>query len=90
MATAYSTLDRFTEAGLRHRFAVDRAKAYFDINPTEHHQFFLEKEGEIVDMPSLGPSVADLPEVWKWMASRSSSACSMRRLFDAVSSRRAG
>jgi Fur family iron response transcriptional regulator len=41
---------------------VDGAKAYFDTNPTEHHHFFLEEEGEIVDMPSSGLSVADLPE----------------------------
>ena len=51
-----------SRTGLLRQFAVDGAKAYFDTNPTEHHHFFLEEEGEIVDMPSSGLSVADLPE----------------------------
>ncbi len=62
LATVYNTLHQFTEAGLLRQLAVDGAKAYFDTNPTEHHHFFLEDEGEIVDMPSSGLSVADLPE----------------------------
>jgi len=62
LATVYNTLHQFTEAGLLRQLAVDGAKAYFDTNPTEHHHFFLEEEGELVDMPSLGVSVADLPE----------------------------
>ncbi len=62
LATVYNTLHQFTEAGLLRQLAVDGAKAYFDTNPTEHHHFFLEEEGELVDMPDLGVSVADLPE----------------------------
>jgi Fur family iron response transcriptional regulator len=62
LATVYNTLHQFTEAGLLRQLAVDGAKAYFDTNPTEHHHFFLEDEGELVDMPSSGLSVADLPE----------------------------
>jgi Fur family transcriptional regulator, iron response regulator len=62
LATVYNTLHQFTEVGLLRQLAVDGAKAYFDTNPTEHHHFFLEEEGELVDMPSSGLSVADLPE----------------------------
>ena len=62
LATVYNTLHQFTEAGLLRQLAVDGAKAYFDTNPTEHHHFFLEEEGELVDMPSSGISVAALPE----------------------------
>ena len=62
LATVYNTLHQFTEAGLLRQLAVDGAKAYFDTNPTEHHHFFLEDEGELVDMPAMGVSVADLPE----------------------------
>jgi Fur family iron response transcriptional regulator len=61
LATVYNTLHQFTEAGLLRQLAVDGAKAYFDTNPTEHHHFFLEEEGELVDMPALGVSVGDLP-----------------------------
>jgi len=63
LATVYNTLHQFTEAGLLRQLAVDGAKAYFDTNPTEHHHFFLEEEGELVDMPlTSGVSVAELPE----------------------------
>jgi Fur family iron response transcriptional regulator len=62
LATVYNTMHQFTEAGLLRQLAVDGAKAYFDTNPTEHHHFFLEEEGELVDMPSSGISVADLPQ----------------------------
>src|SRR5687768_13048939 len=62
LATVYNTLHQFTEAGLLRQLAVDGAKSYFDTNPTEHHHFFLEEEGELVDMPSSGISVADLPQ----------------------------
>ena len=61
LATVYNTLHQFTEAGLLRQLAVDGTKAYFDTNPTEHHHFFLEEEGELIDMPSEGVSVGDLP-----------------------------
>jgi Fur family transcriptional regulator, iron response regulator len=63
LATDYNTLHQFTEAGLLRQLAVDGAKAYFDTNSTEHHHFFLEEEGELVDIPSSRISVADLPEL---------------------------
>ena len=79
LATVYNTLHQFTEAGLLRQLAVDGAKAYFDTNPTEHHHFFLEDEGELVDMPSAGVTrrrpARSLPTAWRWPASRSSSAC---------------
>ncbi|WP_210496191.1 Fur family transcriptional regulator Irr [Microvirga antarctica] len=62
LATVYNTLHQFTEAGLLRQLAVDGAKSYFDTNPSEHHHFFLEDEGELVDMPHAGISVTELPE----------------------------
>ena len=62
LATVYNTLHQFTQAGLLRQLAVDGTRTYFDTNPTEHHHFFLEEEGEIVDMPASGISVADLPQ----------------------------
>jgi Fur family transcriptional regulator, iron response regulator len=61
LATVYNTLHQFTEVGLLRQLAVDGTKAYFDTNTTEHHHFFLEDEGTLVDMPSEGVSVSDLP-----------------------------
>ena len=62
LATVYNTLHQFTQAGLLRQLAVDGAKAYFDTNPTEHHHFFLEDEGELVDVPAEGVTVGALPE----------------------------
>jgi Fur family iron response transcriptional regulator len=61
LATVYNTLHQFTQAGLLRQLAVDGTKTYFDTNPTEHHHFFLEDEGRLVDMPSEGVTVCDLP-----------------------------
>ena len=62
LATVYNTLHQFTEAGLLRQLAVDGSKAYFDTNPTEHHHFVLEDEGELVDVPAEGVTVGALPE----------------------------
>jgi Fur family iron response transcriptional regulator len=62
LATVYNTLHQFTEAGLLRQLAVDGAKAYFDTNPTEHHHFFFEDEGELVDVPAEGVTVGALPD----------------------------
>jgi Fur family transcriptional regulator, iron response regulator len=61
LATVYNTLHQFTEVGLLRQLAVDGTKAYFDTNPTEHHHFFLEDEGTLVDIPFEGVAVGDLP-----------------------------
>jgi Fur family iron response transcriptional regulator len=61
LATVYNTLHQFTQAGLLRQLAVDGTKAYFDTNPSDHHHFFLEHEGTLVDMPSEGVTVGDLP-----------------------------
>jgi Fur family iron response transcriptional regulator len=61
LATVYNTLHQFTEAGLLRQLAVDGTKSYFDTNPSEHHHFFYEEDGELVDMPSDGMNVTDLP-----------------------------
>ena len=43
-------------------FKARASSAYFDTNPTEHHHFFLEDEGELVDVPAEGVTVGALPE----------------------------
>jgi Fur family iron response transcriptional regulator len=62
LATVYNTLHQFTEAGLLRQLAVDGSKAHFDTNITDHHHFFLEGDELLVDMPSEGIAVGDLPE----------------------------
>ncbi|WP_430912749.1 Fur family transcriptional regulator Irr [Methylobacterium sp. sgz302541] len=62
LATVYNTLHQFTEAGLLRQLALDGSKAYFDTNPSEHHHFFLEDEGQVMDMPDCGITVDSLPD----------------------------
>jgi Fur family iron response transcriptional regulator len=67
LGTVCNTLRHFTEAGLLRQLAVDGSKFYFDTNLIEYHHFYLEEEGEIVDVASSGLSVANLPEPPKGM-----------------------
>jgi Fur family iron response transcriptional regulator len=50
LATVYNTLHQFTEAGLLRELAIDGSRTYFDTNLTEHHHFFVEGEGELIDL----------------------------------------
>ena len=62
LATVYNTLHQFNEVGLLRAVAVESSKTYFDTNTGDHHHFYLEQEGRIVDVPASQISVTDLPE----------------------------
>jgi len=49
-ATVYNALHRFTEAGLLHEVALDNGRTYFDTNISDHHHFFVEGEGRLIDV----------------------------------------
>jgi len=64
LATVYNTLHQFTAAGLLRIIAVEGAKTWFDTNISDHHHFYLEHEGRVVDIPETGqgqPTIANLP-----------------------------
>ena len=50
LATVYNTLHQFTEAGLLREVTVDGSRTYFDTNVSEHHHFFVEGEGRLIDL----------------------------------------
>ena len=50
LATVYNTLHQFTGAGLLREVAIDGARTYFDTNVSDHHHFFVEGEGRLIDM----------------------------------------
>ena len=51
LATIYNTLHQFTRAGLLREVAVDSGRtAYFDTNTSDHHHFFIEGEGALIDL----------------------------------------
>lgn len=61
LATIYNTLHQFTDARLLRRVVVDGAKTYFDTNVSDHHHFYVEEEGSLLDIPAGGITVAGLP-----------------------------
>lgn len=62
LATVYNTLHQFTEAGLLREVVVDAGRTYFDTNTGEHHHFFVEDTGELVDIGAETLQVSGLPE----------------------------
>jgi Fur family transcriptional regulator, iron response regulator len=67
LATVYNTLHQFTEAGLLRELAIEGSKAFFDTNTSNHNHFFIETEGELIDIPGTGIRVDGLPEPPKGM-----------------------
>ena len=61
LATIYNTLHQFKEVGLLRQVAVDGSKAYFDTNTSAHHHFFVEGEGELLDIPDASVLVGADP-----------------------------
>ena len=50
LATVYNALHKFTQAGLLRKVAIDGGRAYFDTNVSDHHHFFVEGEGQLIDL----------------------------------------
>lgn len=65
LATVYNTLHQFTDAGLLREVVVDSGRTYFDTNVSEHHHFFMEKEGCLKDIPEGAVQIGKLPETPK-------------------------
>lgn len=61
LATVYNTLHQFKRAGLLRELAIDGSKAVFDTNTSNHNHFFLEANGELVDIPGHAIRVEGLP-----------------------------
>ncbi|MEE3626280.1 Fur family transcriptional regulator [Nitrospirillum sp. BR 11752] len=62
LATVYNTLHQFTEAGLLREVVVEAGRSYFDTNVSDHHHFFVEGSGHLLDIPGHALEVSGLPE----------------------------
>jgi Fur family iron response transcriptional regulator len=62
LATVYNTLHQFIEAGLLREVVVNSGRSYFDTNVTDHHHFFFEDTGNLLDIPGEHIGVTGLPE----------------------------
>ena len=61
LATVYNTLHQFTAAGLLREVVVEPGRSYFDTNIDDHHHFFCESTGMLLDIPGAAVTVGQLP-----------------------------
>lgn len=62
LATVYNTLHQFTQAKLLREVVVDSARTYFDTNIDDHHHFFIETDGALMDIAGEDITIANLPQ----------------------------
>jgi Fur family transcriptional regulator, iron response regulator len=62
LATVYNTLHQFIEAGLLREVVVNSGRCYFDTNVSDHHHFFFEDTGRLLDIPGEHVAVSGLPK----------------------------
>jgi Fur family transcriptional regulator, iron response regulator len=62
-ATIYNTLQQFVEAGLLREVGVGPGRSYFDTNVGDHHHFFFEDTGRLLDIPGKQIGVSRLPKL---------------------------
>jgi Fur family transcriptional regulator, iron response regulator len=61
LATVYNTLHQFIAARLLREVVVNPGRSYFDTNVTDHHHFFFEDTGKLLDIPGELIGVTNLP-----------------------------
>ena len=61
LATVYNALNQFTAAGLLREVLVGPGRLYFDTNVGDHHHFYIEDDGTLLDIPAEKVSIARLP-----------------------------
>ena len=61
LATVYNTLHQFTAAGLLRELVIESGRSYFDTNVTNHHHFFFEETGALVDIPGENLALVSMP-----------------------------
>jgi Fur family transcriptional regulator, iron response regulator len=62
LATIYNTLHQFVAARLLREVVVNPDRSYFDTNITDHHHFFFEDTGKLMDIASDKIEVRNLPQ----------------------------
>lgn len=62
LATVYNTLHQFTECGLLREVAIEGSKTYFDTNTSDHHHFYFERDGKLIDIHGEHIALMSLPE----------------------------
>jgi Fur family iron response transcriptional regulator len=61
LATVYNTMHQFTQSGLLREVTVDGSRIYFDTNTGNHHHFYCEDDGSLMDIDGDAIEVAGVP-----------------------------
>jgi Fur family iron response transcriptional regulator len=61
LATVYNTMHQFTQSGLLREVTVDGSRVYFDTNIGDHHHFYCEDDGTLMDIDGASIEVAGVP-----------------------------
>jgi Fur family transcriptional regulator, iron response regulator len=61
LATVYNTMHQFTAAGLLREVTVDGTRTYFDTNTDDHHHFYCQDDGTLIDIDGAQIEVAGVP-----------------------------
>ena len=61
LATVYNTLHQFTAAGLLRSVTVEGSRSYFDTNTGDHHHFYCQEDGRLMDIEGSAIRIAGLP-----------------------------
>jgi len=61
LATVYNTLHQFVDAGLLREVIVDPGRSYFDTNTADHHHFFDQSDGRLIDITDESISLGAIP-----------------------------
>ncbi len=62
LATVYNTLHQFTDANLLREVVVESSKTYFDTNTSDHHHFYMEDDGQLLDIDGGKIEISGLPK----------------------------
>ena len=62
LATVYNTLHQLTGAGLLRELSVDGSRTYFDTNIGDHHHFYCEEDGALMDIDGDSIEVSGVPQ----------------------------
>ena len=61
LATIYNTLHQFTAQGMLREVVIEPGRSYFDTNVSDHHHFFFEDTGQLVDIAGDRIGLTSLP-----------------------------
>ncbi len=65
LATVYNSLNQFKEHGIIKAIKVSSDKIYFDTNLKEHHHFFCQNSGKLIDIQTENVKISKLPKLPK-------------------------